>query len=226
MYEFTNVAKSIPGISILATCKLIHTEACRILTNLVQKIQNAPPKMLVEARSLNEILRNDTLPVVLLERYYEGLKHDPYMSHEQFLSLEERKSQEEIANGHSRGYCLNVRQRKSSADTWTRYIPMEIKTIDVGITNTTGYPQDQLRHDLLYYYCAYLFYRMCKNPLLQVRDVVHLFPNAEEEVWQNLGPWIAARATEMDTDLNRALMRGSSVSMKEWRESWEVSMRL
>jgi hypothetical protein len=74
------VMKSLPGVMVLATCKLIHEEACKILKLKLDTLLNLPPRMLVETRHGKHFFLSRNSLMFALRAYCFDLKKDPALT--------------------------------------------------------------------------------------------------------------------------------------------------
>ncbi len=81
----TMVTQSVPGISILSTCKTISDEAWPILLPLLNDVTYKPPKIILDARYAAETVASPASPIAAIVGYYSALKERPLLTYKEFL---------------------------------------------------------------------------------------------------------------------------------------------
>jgi hypothetical protein len=83
--KFIIIIRSVPGISILATCKPINEEAGPILVPLRKQITSKPPQILMDIACAAETAALPANPIPALIGYCASLERHPLMTYEEFL---------------------------------------------------------------------------------------------------------------------------------------------
>jgi len=100
--DFKIVTRSLPGLSILATCELVNNEALPILTAGLNDIMSQPPRILLDIRAATSAIRSPGSPLAALIGYGTLLKKHPMLTYRGFLS-EAKRAHERNTNADAGG---------------------------------------------------------------------------------------------------------------------------
>jgi hypothetical protein len=156
-YVFTTVTKSLPGVMILAACKLVFDEAERILRRRLNTHLNQPPKILVNACHAKELFWSLNSPIHALNEYQGALAETPNLTFEDYLPylkhaipLKKRLPRDGRTNPNRhfailrnpgvRNYMHKAARQMAYFDPLQGHNPWKVRLIDIGITNLQGNP--------------------------------------------------------------------------------------
>jgi hypothetical protein len=237
-YMFTTVTKSLPGVMILATCKLVFDEAERILRWSLNTLLNQPPKILVKACHAKKLFWSLNSPIHALNEYQGALAENPNLTFEDCLPylnhaipLKKRLPRDGRTNPnrhfailHNPGVCNYMHKaarQMAYFDPLPGNNPWKVRLIDIGITNLQGnlYIANDLSKD---------FHEKCGNgaylgTLMWIRGVQHPKANNAVNLWNRLHCYYRDTSSiYLALDRRRCgPLRGKDVTRKEWERAWQ-----
>jgi hypothetical protein len=230
--KFTIITKSVPGISLLATCKQVSEEAWSILVPLLNQVTFQCPRFVFEISDALTAVASPVGPLPALIGYYAALVKNPLLTYREFLAnakdvywLDPAAEYDAINNGYYKEYPFHyypwMFQDRRFCNAIKKVAHQLVyhqgnstsAVLDIGFKNTlmsNKFVRDQFFIKTLHITLNKWFGHV--SVTINVRPIQHLC--SQHFVARRLRDWPIPRRPNGNVSLNCA------IDKTEWDEDW------